>query len=367
MDEEWTNERNTHRRQCRGSPHAIRRVSIPKPGTNQTRPLGIPTVRDRIVQAAIVHAIESIFEQTFAEHSYGFRPGRGCKDALRRVEQFLREGYVHVVDADLKGSFDTIPHGRLMTRLKAKISDGRLLGLIESFLKAEVMDGLEHWTPEAGAPQGAVLSPLLSNVYLDELDQLMVTHGIEMVRYADDFVILCRSAADAERALELVRTWVSANGLTLHPEKTRIVDSRTNHFDFLGYSFRGQSHWPRQKSIQSILTEVKPSTGEPCAGNPPARFGGRGARTQSGLPTPIFWGGDACFIKAPRRKPGGMPRSMRVDVGPRCRWAWQAASLLLAQGGFYWRAVAGGFRGQDARGHFPGCPGHSQYPLATCR
>ena len=241
-------------------PQAIRRVSIPKPGTNQTRPLGIPTVRDRIVQAAIVHAIEPIFEQTFAEHSYGFRPGRGCKDALRRVEQLLREGYVHVVDADLKGYFDTIPHGRLMTRLKAKISDGRLLGLIESFLKAEVMDGLEHWTPEAGAPQGAVLSPLLSNVYLDELDQLMVTHGIEMVRYADDFVILCRSAADAERSLELVRAWVSANGLTLHPEKTRIVDSRTDHFDFLGYSFRGQSHWPRQKSIQKLRDTIRQKT-----------------------------------------------------------------------------------------------------------
>jgi RNA-directed DNA polymerase len=241
-------------------PQAIRRVSIPKPGTNQTRPLGIPTVRDRIVQAAIVHAIEPIFEQTFAEHSYGFRPGRGCKDALRRVEQLLREGYVHVVDADLKGYFDTIPHGRLMTRLKAKISDGRLLGLIESFLKAEVMDGLEHWTPEAGAPQGAVLSPLLSNVYLDELDQLMVAHGIEMVRYADDFVILCRSAADAERALELVRAWVTANGLTLHPDKTRIVDSRTDHFDFLGYSFRGQSHWPRQKSIQKLRDTIRQKT-----------------------------------------------------------------------------------------------------------
>jgi len=201
------------------TPQPIRRAHIPKPGTNETRPLGIPTVRDRVVQAAMVNVIEPIFERDFAEHSYGFRPGRGCKGALRRVSQLLEEGYVHVVDADLKGYFDSIPHDRLMSRVKERIADGRVLRLIGDFLKADILDEMKRWTPEQGAPQGAVLSPLLSNVYLDPLDHLMARHGIEMVRYADDFVILCKTAEDAARALELVKQWVADNGLTLHPER----------------------------------------------------------------------------------------------------------------------------------------------------
>jgi RNA-directed DNA polymerase len=145
-------------------PQPIRRAHIPKPGTHETRPLGIPTVRDRMVQAAVVNVIEPIFERDFAEHSYGFRPGRGCKDALRRVDGLLKAGYVHIVDADLKGYFDSIPHDRLMSRLKEKIADGPVLSLIGSFLKADILDGLEGWSPTTGAPQGAVLSPLLSNI-----------------------------------------------------------------------------------------------------------------------------------------------------------------------------------------------------------
>ncbi len=140
-------------------PQAIRRVNIPKPGSPETRPLGIPTVRDRVMQAAVVKVIEPIFEQGFAEQSYGFRPGRGCKDALRRVDDLIQAGYIHVVDADLKGYFDSIPHDRLMDRLKEKIVDGRVLSLIESFLQACIMDGTEAWTPDSGAPQGAVLTP----------------------------------------------------------------------------------------------------------------------------------------------------------------------------------------------------------------
>ncbi len=241
-------------------PQAIRRVHIPKPGTNETRPLGIPTVRDRVVQAAIVNVIEPIFERDFAEHSYGFRPGRGCKDALRRVDQLLKDGYVHVVDADLKGYFDSIPHDRLMDRLREKIADGPVLSLIEAFLKADILDEAGAWTPEAGAPQGAVLSPLLSNVYLDPLDHLAARSGFQMVRYADDFVILCRTPEEAQQSLALVQEWVTENGLTLHPTKTRIADARTEGFDFLGYHFRGAKHWPRKKSLQKLKDAVRAKT-----------------------------------------------------------------------------------------------------------
>lgn len=245
-------------------PQAIRRVHIPKPGSTETRPLGIPTVRDRIVQAAIVNVIEPIFERDFAEQSYGFRPGRGCQDALRRVDQLLQAGYTHVVDADLKGYFDSIPHDRLMDRLKDKIADGPVLSLIEKFLKASILEESSQWTPETGAPQGAVLSPLLSNVYLDPLDHRMAREGFQMVRYADDFVILCRTAEEAQRALTLVEAWVAENELRLHPTKTRIVDAHHDGFDFLGYHFRGTRrgirHWAREKSIRKLKGTLRAKT-----------------------------------------------------------------------------------------------------------
>lgn len=247
-------------------PQAIRRAHILKPGTNETRPLGIPTVRDRVVQAAVVNVIEPIFERDFAEHSYGFRPGRGCKDALRRVEELLSQGHVYIVDADLKGYFDSIPHAPLMARLETKIADGPVLKLIEAFVKADILDGASQWTPATGAPQGAVLSPVLSNIYLDPLDHLMAARGFDMVRYADDFVILCRTAEQAGQALEIVSRWVAENGLTLHPTKTKVVDSRTETFDFLGYRFRGTKHWPRPKSMQklkdSLRTKTKRTSGD---------------------------------------------------------------------------------------------------------
>jgi RNA-directed DNA polymerase len=241
-------------------PQPIRRVHIPKPGTHETRPLGIPTVRDRMVQAAVVNVIEPIFERDFAEQSYGFRPGRGCKDALRRVDELLKQGYTFVVDADLKGYFDSIPHAGLMARLKGKIADGSVLSLIESFLKANILDGLEEWTPATGAPQGAVLSPLLSNIYLDPLDHLVAQSGFAMVRYADDFVILCRTPLEASRALELVQSWVSDNGLTLHPTKTKVVDARTEGFDFLGYHFEAGKRWPREKSLAKLKEMIRAKT-----------------------------------------------------------------------------------------------------------
>lgn len=246
-------------------PQAIRRTYIPKPGSSEQRPLGIPTVRDRVVQGAVRHVVEPIFEKEFAEHSYGFRPGRGCKDALRRVDELLKQGFVYVADADLKSYFDTIPHDRLMARLRERIADGRVLGLIESFLKAGIMDGMKEWEPDAGAPQGAVLSPLLSNIYLNPLDHLMAGQGWEMVRYADDFVILCRSQAEAEAALTQVRQWCEAAGLLLHPTKTKIVDVRKEGFDFLGYRFQTTSQgrltrWPRKKSMDKLKDSLRAKT-----------------------------------------------------------------------------------------------------------
>lgn len=241
-------------------PQAIRRHYIPKPGSPELRPLGIPTVRDRVVQTALRLVLEPIFENEFAEHSYGFRPGRGCKDALRRVDELLKAGYTFIVDADLKSYFDTIPHDRLMTLVGQKVSDGRVLNLIEAFLKQGVLDGLKEWTPEMGSPQGAVISPLLSNIYLNPLDHLMAREGLEMVRYADDFVILCRSPEEADRALAKVQDWTAEAGLILHPTKTRIVNAQNDTFDFLGYRLGRGKKFPRTKSMQKIKDAIRAKT-----------------------------------------------------------------------------------------------------------
>ena len=242
-------------------PKPVKRVQIPKPGSRETRPLGIPTVRDRVVQTALRNVLEPIFEVQFAPTSYGFRPLRGCKDALRQVQQLLNTGHTWVVDADIRKYFDTIPHDQLMAEIEKKIADGRILDLLRAYLEAGILDGMEEWTPELGTPQGAVISPLLANIYLHSVDLAMTAAGFEMVRYADDFVIMCRSETEAKRALHMVGELIEARGLSLHPEKTRIVDAtQRGGFDFLGYHFERGYRWPRKKSMKKLKDAIRAKT-----------------------------------------------------------------------------------------------------------
>ena len=243
-------------------PKPVQRIWIPKLGSKELRPLGIPEVENRVVEMAVRNVIEPIFEHTFAEHSYGFRPGRGAKDALRRVDQLLKAGQHWVVDADLKGYFDSIPQDKLMAAVTEHLADGALLELIEKFLQQGVMESGQGWSPtEKGTPQGAVLSPLLANLYLNPLDHRMAQKGWAMVRYADDFVLLCPSREEAEQALAEIRQWVHEAGLVLHPTKTRLIDaSQAGGFDFLGYHFERGHRWPRQKSLDKFKEIIRQKT-----------------------------------------------------------------------------------------------------------
>jgi RNA-directed DNA polymerase len=218
-------------------------------------------VRDRTVEAALKQVLEPIFEHDFAEQSYGFRPGRGCPEAVKRVEELLSQGHGWCVELDFKSYFDTIPHERLLGLIGQRVVDGSVLRLLTQSLKAGVLEEMKGWEPtEAGTPQGAVISPLLANLYLNALDHEMVKRGWEMVRYADDLVVLCRTREEAEEAMAYLRDWSGRAGLTVHPTKTRIVQVQSEGFDFLGWHFRGHQKWPRKKSLQKLQDKLRPLT-----------------------------------------------------------------------------------------------------------
>jgi RNA-directed DNA polymerase len=244
----------------------IRRRWIPKTdGSGQQRPLGIPEVEDRLVQAAIVRVIEPIYEGKFYEGSYGFRPERGALNALEQLEREITRGKPYLVDADIRNCFGSIPHEKLMEEVGQELSDPKLLKLIQQFVEADIVEEVRRWTPEEGTPQGAVLSPLLANIYMHEFDRQMLQAGYGVIRYADDFVVTCGTQKEAEEARQTAEQILKGLGLELHPEKTRVLDTRTTRFQFLGYEFfpregKRPGRQPRPSSRKKMHDAVRQKT-----------------------------------------------------------------------------------------------------------